>query len=195
MRLTVTLAVFLMQLLFVQTAMATRINMVELTDSSIFIQIDSIVQSTDLNKTLKPEYRIKLEDYDYFEITRKNGSNYSESSCVDEYWLDICGYEEKSISGEYFMFKINSRPYLSLTWDKEIYRRHTDTIELVDGEPDWRILLYTLTVPRWRFKIRDNKVVQALYCLEEADDFQEVVYDLLKGQIVSEGSMWEKSEK
>lgn len=166
----------------------TRLIGVEISCPELFAQIDSIISNTDLITTVKPEWTSLIRPLKYIDISEprivsSNGKSWNEAV----FWLELYAIEEDDYLYDFYYFKSGAHIYTSYDWIPIFYVKKTKKIMNLGRKCFSPI--FSDHNPSWLFKIEYGKITQAIYHVEELDDFQEPGYDLLNHMIISEGIM------
>lgn len=156
-------------------------------DKALFETIDSIIHSTDITMTVKPEYRdmIKSKRYDILDMDRVSIDSWNPPSDNTEYWFCVSGrcQDEDDIVGHYY-FNTSHYRFTAFDYDDVLFKGKLG-IKQQFGLNYMRF--YYHGSPLWVFKIENDRIAEAYYTYNELDAFTGVVYDLLNKRIVCEG--------
>lgn len=166
----------------------TRLIGVEISCPELFAQIDSIISNTDLTITVKPERTSLIRPLKYINIYESRivsgeGKPWNE----EVFWLKLSADDEDDYLFDNYYFKVDSHIYTSHDWIPLFFVKKTK--KNLNLGMKYFTLLFSDHNPSWLFKVEYGKITQAIYHVEELDDFQEPGYDLLNHMIISEGIM------
>lgn len=166
----------------------TRLIGVEISCLELFDQIDSIISNTDLTITVKPERHSLIRPLKYINFREPRiisgvGKSWNETV----FWFSLYAREEDDYLFDYYYFRSGKYIYTSPEWIPLFYVKKTKKTLNLGRRPV--SLIFSDHNPSWLFKIEYGKITQAIYHVEELDDFQEPGYDLLNHMIISEGIM------
>ena len=166
----------------------TRLIEVEISCLELFDQIDSIISNTDLTITVKPERHSLIRPLKYINFREPRiisgvGKSWNETV----FWFSLYAREEDDYLFDYYYFRSGKYIYTSPEWIPLFYVKKTKKTLNLGRRPV--SLIFSDHNPSWLFKIEYGKITQAIYHVEELDDFQEPGYDLLNHMIISEGIM------